>query len=123
MKNRKAKRHKGLYKRGNIWWLRYVGVDRRIIRESSQFRKFKEAEDLLIERRSDVQKGKQREIKKRIVNHTFKELAEQYLKWAERQRSFKSKKYLIDQLIKGFGSIPLRQFNSMLLEQYQTERL
>jgi site-specific recombinase XerD len=35
----------------------------------------------------------------------------------------KSKKYCIDQLVTDFGSIPLRQFNSMLLEQYQSERL
>ena len=78
---------------------------------------------MLIERRNEIKEGKQPEIKKRIVNHTSNELAEEYKKWAERQRSFKSKKYCIDQLVTDFGSIPLRQFNSMLLEQYQTERL
>jgi integrase len=114
---------KGIYKRGNVWWLRYVGIDGRMIRESSHSPKFREAEDLLIQRRNGIKEGKEPEIKKRIVNHTFSELAEQYRKWAERQRSFKSKSYFINQLVRDFGSIPLRQFNSMLLEQYQTERL
>lgn len=118
---------KGIYKRGNVYWIRYAGLDGRIIRESSRrgeySGKFKDAEDLLIQRRNEIKEGKEPEIKKRIVNHTFKELAEEYKKWAERQRSFRSKKYCIDQLISDFGSLPLRQFNSMLLEQYQTERL
>jgi len=122
-KRHKPKRHKGLYKRGNVWWLRYVGVDGRIIRESSRTSEFKKADDLLIQRRNEIKEGKQPEIKKRIVNHTFKELAEEYRKWAERQRCFRSKKYCIEQLVSDFGWIPLRQFNSMLLEQYQTERL
>jgi integrase len=114
---------KGIYKRGNVYWIRYAGLDGRIIRESSHSSKLKEAGDLLIGRRNEIKEGKEPEVKKRIVNHTFNELAEQYLKWAERQRSFQSKKYFINQLVRDFGLIPLRQFNSMLLEQYQTERL
>jgi integrase len=114
---------KGIYKRGNVYWIRYAGLDGRIIRESSHSSKLKEAGDLLIGRRNEIKEGKEPEVKKRIVNHTFSELAEQYLRWAERQRSFQSKKYFINQLIRDFGTIPLRQFNSMLLEQYQTERL
>lgn len=112
---------RGLYKRGNVWWLRYAGLDGRIIMQSSGLTKFRDAEALLVQRRQAVQEGKQPE--KRIANHTFNELAEQYLKWAERQRSFKSKKYFIDQLMKEFGLIQLRRFNTMLLEQFQTERI
>ena len=119
---KKRVRHKGLYKRGNVWWLRYVGLDGRIIRESSKSTKLDPAQDLLIDRRKDVKDGVQPEVR-RIDNHTFNELAGQYSKWAERQRSFKSKKYFIDQLSETFGHIPLRRFNSMLLEQFQTERL
>lgn len=120
-KKQKAK-HRGLYQRGNIWWLRYMGIDGRIIRESSGSSKFKDAENLLIQRRNDVKEGKQPEVK-RIANHIFKELAEEYLKWAERQRCFKSKVYVIKHLSEKFGSFPLRHFNSMLIEQYQTERM
>ena len=113
---------KGLYRRGKVWWIRYAGLDGRIIRESSGFTKFKPAENLLISRRQAVKEGKQPEVK-RIGNHVFNELAEAYLKWAERQRSFKSKKLFIDQLKCQFGNLPLRRFNSMLLEQFQAERL
>lgn len=112
---------KGLYRRGNVWWLRYAGIDGRILRESTGFTKFRDAEALLIQRRNDIKEGKQPEVK-RISNHTFNELAEQYSKWAERQRSYKSKHGFINQLAEAFGSLPLRRFNSMLVEQFQTER-
>jgi len=113
---------KGIYRRGNIYWIRYAGLDGRIIRESSGSTKFRDAEFLLIQRRNDIKEGKQPEVK-RIANHTFHELVEQYSKWAERQRCFKSKIYFIKQLSEAFGHLPLRRFNTMLLEQYQTERL
>ncbi|MGA2463706.1 MAG: site-specific integrase [Thermodesulfobacteriota bacterium] len=114
---------RGIYKRGNVYWIRYAGLDGRIIRESSHSPKLKEAGDLLIGRRNEIKEGRQPEVRKRIVDHTFYELAEQYLKWAERQRSFQSKKSFVEQLTDAFGTTPLRQFSSMLLEQYQTERL
>lgn len=113
---------KGIYKRGQIYWLRYAGLDGSIIRESSGSTKFKEAETLFIKRKQTIKEGKQPEIK-RILNHTFRGLAEEYMKWAERQRSFKSKRIFILQLVATFGNLPLRQFNSKLLEQFQTERI
>lgn len=121
-KRHKPKGHKGLYKRGNVWWIRYAGLDGKIIRESTSFSKFKDAETKLIERKNGIKEGKQPEIK-RIENHTFNELKEEYLKWAERQRSFRSKQGFINQLGEAFGNLPLRRFNTMLIEQYQTERL
>lgn len=113
---------KGIYKRGNVWWIRYAGLDGRIIRESTGSTKFRDAEALLHKRKADIKEGKQPDIKK-IVNHTFRELAEEYVKWAERQRGFKQKLYVINQLVDAFGQYPLRYFNARLLEQYQTERL
>jgi hypothetical protein len=113
---------KGIFKRWNIYWIHYAGLDGRIIRESSGSTKFKDAEAFLIKKRQSIKEGKQPEIK-HIANHTFNELAEQYSKWAERQRCFKSKKYIINQLNEVFGNLPLRRFSSMLLEQYQTEIL
>jgi integrase len=115
-------RNRGIYRRGGIWWIRYAGIDGRIIRESSRSNKFKAADDLLLQRRSEIKEGNQPEIR-RITNHTFKELAEEYEKWAERQRSFKSKQGFIGQLNEVFGNLPLRRFNSMLIEQFQTERM
>ena len=39
---------KGLFKRGNVWWIRYAGIDGRIVRESSASTRFRDAEALLI---------------------------------------------------------------------------
>ena len=113
---------KGLYKRGNVYWVRYAGLDGRVIRESSGSSKFREAEALSIKRRQSIKEGKQPEIKK-IANYTFKELAGEYLQWAERQRCFRTKKGYILQLVEAFGHIPLRRFTTLLIEQYQTGRL
>ena len=38
---------KGIYKRGNRYWIRYAGLDGRIAYEPSGSTKFKEAESLL----------------------------------------------------------------------------
>jgi len=113
---------KGIYKRGKIFWIRYAGLDGRIIFESSGSEKFSDAKTLLDKQRGLVSKGKQPEVK-RIKNHSFRELVTEYRKWAERQRSYSSKSYLIDQLADAFGSLPLRYFTTMLIEQFQTERL
>ncbi len=113
---------KGIYKRGNIYWIRYAGLDGRIIRESSGSEKYRAAETLLIRRRQGIKEGKTPEIKQ-IKKCTFSDLTEQYLVWAERQRSFKSKQGFVNQLNEKYGPLPLRRFNTMLVEQLQTERL
>jgi len=113
---------RGIYKRGAVYWIRYAGLDGRTTRESSGSNKFRDAEALLIRRKQAIKEGKQPEIK-RIANHTFNVLVAEYIKWAGRQRCFKSKIHLINQLSRAFGSFPLRRFNTMLIEQYQTERL
>ncbi|MGQ9570711.1 MAG: tyrosine-type recombinase/integrase [Thermodesulfovibrionales bacterium] len=113
---------RGIYKRGNIYWIRYAGLDGKTVFESSGSDKFREAEALLIKRKQAIKEGKQPEIKK-IANHTFNELTTEYLKWAERQRSYRSKKGFVLQLVEVFGNLPLRRFNTKIIEQLQTERI
>jgi len=113
---------KGIYKRGNIYWIRYAGLDGKIIRESSKSNKYKKAEDLLIKQKQCLREGKMPETNV-IKNHTFKDLTGEYKKWAERQKSYKTKVGFINQLNDKFGALPLRRFNTMLIEQFQTERL
>lgn len=113
---------RGLYKRGSIWWIRYAGLDGREVRESSGASKFKMAQALLIGRKKAIGEGKQPEIKK-IANHLFQELADEYLRWAEIQRGFRSKQGYMRQLLNHFGNIPLRRFNPRLVEQFQSERI
>jgi integrase len=112
---------KGIYKRGNIYWVRYAGLDGKIVFESSGSKRFDAARELLTDRKKAVQDGKQPEIKK-IANHTFNELAEKYVAWMQgRHRSADSKKYRIDIIKSHFGNLPLRRINTLVAEQYQTD--
>jgi integrase len=83
---------------------------------------YDDAKKLLIDRRKSIQEGKQPEIIK-IANYTLKDLAEEYLKWAEKQRCYRTKKGYVLQWVEAFGYLQLRRFNQLLLEQFQTERL
>ena len=114
---------KGIFKRGSVWWLRYSDGFGKIIRESAKTTNFKEALVKLEDQRKAIRDGKEPEPIKRIPNYTFSQLAEEYIKWCERQRSFRSKKGFIFQLVETFGNIPLKHFTTKLIEQYQTERL
>jgi len=114
-------RGKGVYKRGGVWWIRYAGPDGRIRYESSGSSSNKAAEAKLIQRRKDVQEGKDPVAVKKIDNHLFKELAEHYRTWAERQRCFRTKRGFIKQLVEAFANYPLRRFTTRLLEEYQSK--
>ena len=114
---------KGIYKRGNVYWIRYAGLDGRVRYESSHSRKFKDAEVLLCNRKAKISEGKEPTLKNKILNHTFTELSEHYLKWAKKQKSFRCKKGFVGQLVKSFGNCPLRRFTKMIVEEYQTKIL
>jgi integrase len=114
---------RGIFKRSNSrnYWIRYAGLDGRIVRESAETDKFRAAEALLIKRKQEIKEGKQPEIKK-IANHSFRELVDKYKAWTEgRQRSAQTKKYILDQLCNVYGNYPLRRFNTSLVEQLQTD--
>lgn len=84
----------GIYKRGNVWWIRYTGTDGRQKRERSG-NKFQDASLLLAHRKNAIGQNKEPEIKS-IPNHSFPELAEKYLDWiAGRQASARVKGYII----------------------------
>ncbi len=110
----------GIYKRGNIWWIRYTGTDGRQKRERSG-NKFQDASLLLAHRKNAVGKYKEPEIKS-IPNYLFPELAERYMDWiAGRQASAKVKGYIIGQLKEIFGALPLKRFDTAIVEQLQTD--
>jgi len=114
---------KGIYKRGNVWWLRYAGPDGLTRYESAKTASFRDAQAMLIDRKKEVQEGRDPTLVRKIKHHTFDELQGHYEAWAERQRSFISKKGFIKQLKKAFGGLPLRSFNTRLLEEYQSKAL
>jgi integrase len=112
---------KGIYERGSKYWIRYAGLDGRIVFESSGSERFSDAQTLLINRQKAIKDGKQPEIKK-IANFTFKQLAEKYRSWIQgRHRSAQVKSYIKGQLLETFGTLPLRIFNTAIVEQFQTD--
>ena len=116
-------RGKGIYRRGSVYWIRYAGLDGRMRFESSGSSNFKVAEEKLTERRKAVDDGNDPEPARRIGNHTFGNLATQYLTWAERQKAIRSKRGFIKALKGRFENLPLKHFSTRLVEEYQTQRL
>ena len=114
--------HKGLYKRGRIYWIMYSDGHGRTIRESAETTSQREAEYILNCKKKAVREGKLPDLKK-IKNCRLVELAQDYLKWSERQRAHKTKKYWIPQLIETFGNLYVSDLNPRIIEQWQGERL
>jgi len=114
---------RGVFKRkgSTFWWIRYAGIDGKTVFESSKSTKEKVAIALYYQRKTEIREGKEPETRKIIKNHSFKDLCDEYKKWAERQRCYPSKVYLIEKLDQHFKTYPLRRFTSMILEQYQSD--
>lgn len=112
---------KGLYRRGKVWWICFKGLDGKIIRETTGQTDLQEATKKLNERRMEVQKGEE-PILKIDSNMRFTEFVGHYAEWAQHQRSFNSKLGFLEQLLNAFGNIELRQFNTLMIERFQTER-
>ncbi|HQJ95444.1 MAG TPA: hypothetical protein PLT06_11500, partial [Syntrophorhabdaceae bacterium] len=100
-----AKRMRGLYKRGSIWWCSYKSITG-IVRQSTGKSDYNEAMEFLGKRVAEVRAEQYPELKK-ISNHKFKELAVQYRPWCQRQRGVDGKNRYINQLVEEFGEIPL----------------
>jgi len=113
---------KGLYKRGNIWWIHYTGIDGRQIKESSRSKKVRDAEALLIQRKNQIQQGQQTEIM-RIQNYSFIDLATKYREFCQNQQGFRSKKSILKMAEAEFGNLPLKHFTLDYMEQYQAKLL
>lgn len=115
-------RGKGIYRRGSVYWIRYMGSDGKMRFESSKSTSFKVAEALINDRRKAADNGED-PVPAKIANHTFNELSTEYLKWAEWQRAIRSKKGFVKALGERFGNLPLRHFSTRIVEEYQTDRL
>src|SRR2546425_6529530 len=95
----------GLYKRGNVWWIRYTGPDGRQRFETSRSTSRKGADALLILRKKQVMEGINPVAEHQLKSYLFTELADQYDAWAIRQRAYHtSKKYFIIHLRAHFGA-------------------
>ena len=112
----------GVYKRGRLWWITYIGIDGIQCFESSKSNIKADAEYILACRKKDIGEGKEPVIKK-IPNYTFLQLSEIYLDFVKIQRSYPSKKVFVKLLNLEFGNILLNKFNIMMIEQYQSKRI
>jgi integrase len=120
----KSVKHRGIYKRGNVYWIVYAALDNKIIRESTQTANFKVAQQLLLKRRAAISEGKMPIVTKvRTKHYSFKMLADEYLVFIKRQKDHVKKSRLVSQLTNEFGDYQLRRFNTLMLEQFQTKRL
>jgi integrase len=115
-------KERGIFKRGAWYYIRFAGPDGKIIYKSTHSKEFKVAEALLVRCKAEVRQGRHPELIS-TERHTFKDLAPQYLKWAERQKDYRTKSYIVKALVDRFGALPLHRFSTMLLEQYQSDRL
>ncbi|MBI5634467.1 MAG: tyrosine-type recombinase/integrase, partial [Nitrospirae bacterium] len=113
----------GLYRRkdSHMWWMSFR-IDGRRIYESSGTGNKKLAEKIHAKKLTEITEG--RLNPKRIDGKkAFKDFAQQYLEWAGFQRSFRSKKAHIGQLMKDFRYLNLCDFSTMLVEKYQAKVL
>ncbi len=109
----------GIYKRSCIYWIRYTGPDGKQRRESSHSEKFDVAKSLLIDREKSIERG---DVIEKIPDKTFRELSEHYLDWIKgRQKSARTKGYLIGQLLSVFGDTQLKRFTTASVDQLQTD--
>ncbi len=112
----------GLYKRGKIYWIA-CRINGKLYRESTKTDKRREAEYILACRKKEVKEGNIPEIKRMMGNVTFHELAKEYLVWAERQKSFDRKRFLIADIVNLFGNIKIDDLRPMVVEQLQSTKL
>ena len=111
----------GLYKRGKVYWIAY-SVNGKRYRESAGTTIRREAEYILACRKKEAKEGIVPELNK-IKDCKISELAEDYLKWTERQRVHKTKKIWVKQLVEHFGNFSVKNLNSKAIEQWQSKRL
>jgi integrase len=115
---------KGIYKRGNVYWICYADPFGKMRYESSRSSAFKDAQALLVLRKKEVQEGISPIPVRQITNHAFQELVEHYKAWGlGRQRGFQTKIDHLRQLSAVFGNLPLRSFTTRLLEEWQSKRM
>ncbi len=111
---------KGLYRRGNIYWMCYR-VNGKDCRESTKTMSHNQAEYILSCRRKEVEEGKLPETEK--INYKFAELAREYDTYVKNQKGYRTKKSIIRELVENFGNMDIRDLNTMIIEKYQTKHL
>jgi len=119
----KIRKTKGIYRRGRVYWVTYMGVDGKQKFESTGSTLKADADLILAQRRLDVDQGKAPISNRRDRNFTFSDLADEYKKVIVNQKSSRSKLINIEQLRAEFGSIKLGNLTLSAVEAWQARRL
>jgi len=119
----KIRKTKGIYRRGRLYWITYMGLDGKQKYESTGSVLKTDAELLLAQRRLDIDQGKEPVHRRRDRRHTFSELADKYKQFIVKQKGAKTKLIFIEQLRAEFGTIKLGNFTLSIVEAWQSRRL
>ena len=116
-----ARSTRGLYKRGNQWWMTYrdaIGTQRF---ESCKTANKKDAEQRLIDRRKEAQEGLAPAAP--IKPLALEELKERYLSFVGHQRGVATKHYHFAHFKRVWGNPPIHTLTVEVLDQYRALRL
>jgi integrase len=116
-----ARSTRGLYKRGEKWWMTYrdgIGTQRF---ESCKTANKKEAEQRLIDRRKEAQEGLAPAPP--IQPLALEELQARYLSFAGYQRGVRTKKIQFAHFTRVWGNPPIHALTVEVLDQYRALRL
>lgn len=119
----KIRKTKGIYRRGRIYWVTYMGLDGKQKYESTGSDLKADAELFLAQRRLDVDQGKETVTRRRDRKHTFSDLAEKYLPFVLNQKAYDIKKLYVAALVKEFGAVKLCNITLSAVEGWQSRLL
>jgi integrase len=109
---------KGLYRRGNVYWMAYKDSRGVLQRESTGKALLDDAEYVLLCRRKEIKEGILPDIRK--TNYKFAELAQKYDVVVQIQKGYRSKKSFIRQLVEKFGNLDIRNLDTERVERWQS---
>ena len=112
---------KGIFKRGDFYWIRFAGVDGETVKESSKSKKKADAEKLLIRRKNDILERRTPD-KVILPEMMFEEFSKKYEEHTAHQKGIVQKKRVIKQLNLYFGRYKLTDINMQIVEQYASRR-
>jgi len=121
----KKKLPKGLYLRGNIYWMRIADENGRIVFKTTKVSNLKSAETILAKTRVDIAESKFLD-KERAKMYSFFELSEEYLKLISPDKAEGTQERdagIIENLKAFFGDCTLDMITLQNIEKYKAKRL
>ncbi|MDU0458529.1 MAG: site-specific integrase [Geobacteraceae bacterium] len=119
----KIRKTKGIYRRGRVYWITFMGLDGKQKYESTGSDLKADAELLLAQRRLDIDQGKEPVTRRRDRNYTFSHLAEKYLPFVQNQKAYSIKKLYVAALVREFGAVKLNSLTLAMVEGWQSKLL